>query len=155
MQPVSFTVANWVWHLIGFLLIVLFCLPSAYYARLEKRFATHREIATDDVVRAAYRVAGGEMRPLPDGDLAQIVEWFNGAAFIQKQPAPRHNHPPAAIVLDLASGERVEILASTTDVDIRRTKGKKTVVYWAKQDKLTRYLQRLSMAEPLDVSPHE
>ncbi|HEY8343198.1 MAG TPA: hypothetical protein VIK75_09450 [Calditerricola sp.] len=149
----SFTVANWVWHLIGFVLIVLFCLPSAYYTRLEKRFATHREIAANDVVRAAYRVAGGKMRPLPEGDLAQIVEWFNAAAFIQKQPVPRHEHPPAAIVLDLASGERVEILASATDVDIRRTKGQKTVVYWAKQDELTQYLQRLSMAEPHDVPP--
>lgn len=144
----SFTVANWVWHLIGFVLILLFCLPSAYYARLEKRFATHRAIAVNDIVRAGYRVGDGEVRPLPDTDLAQIVAWFNAAAFIQKQPAPRRNDPPASIVLDLANGEQVEILASQPDLDIRRMSGRKKVVYWAKQDELAGYLQKLRAAGP-------
>ncbi|MCG0314103.1 MAG: hypothetical protein L5657_05545 [Calditerricola sp.] len=144
----SYTVANWVWHLIGFVLILLFCLPSAYYARLEQRFATHRAIAVNDIVRAGYRLGDGEVRPLPDADLDQIVAWFNAAAFIQKQPAPRHNNPPASIVLDLANGEQVEILASQPDLDIRRTSGRKKVVYWAKQDELAGYLQKLCAARP-------
>jgi hypothetical protein len=138
---------NYIPHLVGLVLILLFSLPNKYWRLLAEKFAAHSKIRPDQVKSVRLWMKGADGREeweASRSEMERLIAWFNDAVFIQRRERMQDRSAPSGAVIELETGETIEIFLEGRDFDVRRQKpGKKEVVYWAKKDELKEFLTRL------------
>ncbi|QSO50387.1 hypothetical protein JZ785_15685 [Alicyclobacillus curvatus] len=116
---------NYFWHIVGLIFILVICLPTNYWRRINKWFAIHRELVPSGVTDMSY---GGLDIPEPVAE--ELVGAYNDGNFLYRKPV--HTPPPQAIPLVWRYPGRQEsytIYLSSPYVDVVKTKGRKTTVF--------------------------
>jgi hypothetical protein len=137
--------AEWVGYIVTIILVIAFGLPSSWVKRFEKYYSNdhlHRSLATENVSVVILCKGREAEETLSAGEQEKVITWFNTAKLVQKVVnPPLSSHVYLRIVNN--DGEQIEILPYHRDFLVKRFAGGtsgKQVVYWAKQDDITRFL---------------
>ncbi|KNY25861.1 hypothetical protein Bccel_1121 [Pseudobacteroides cellulosolvens ATCC 35603 = DSM 2933] len=104
----------------------------------------HQSIFKQDISDIQVYGSTGTKK-IEDGVLVDnIIKWFNQASDIRINKDFAGTTPESGIIINLKSGKRILILNSGSDFEIQRDDVRpENVSYWAKQQDIKVYLERL------------
>lgn len=109
----------------------------------------HQSVSIDDVADIQVYGAGTKMTAVNDRVLTEnLIKWFNSATDIRPNKNFAGTTAESGIIINLKSGRGILILRSGKDFEIQRSNTRlKNISYWANQQELKEYLDKLATAE--------
>ncbi|HBI03291.1 MAG TPA: hypothetical protein DDY49_04580 [Paenibacillaceae bacterium] len=140
-------VSYWEWagYIIGTVLVVLVSLPNGMLKRFEKYFSSdhlHQKLSSMEIKQGTlYCHEQGEVRErtLQKEEIAQVINWFNEAKFIDKVSYLK-DQPSIKLSLE-REGEWITIQPFQGEVLIQwKSSTQESIPYWVLQSDLKHWL---------------
>ncbi len=129
--------------IISITLIILLISGGILYSKVIQR-PLHQSICKQDISDIQVYGSVGTKKIEDVVSIDNIIEWFNQASDIRINKDFAGTTPESGIIINLKSGKRILILNSGSDFEIQRDDVRpKNASYWAKQQDIKVYLERL------------
>ncbi|QSO48121.1 YfmQ family protein [Alicyclobacillus mengziensis] len=126
---------NYFWHIVALIFILLACLPTNYWRRINKRFAIHQELVPHEATDMRH-----EERLIPPQLVEELIEAYNCGNFLYRKPVYA---PPGDAPLTWRYPIRHESYAIYLNgpyLDVVKSRGRRTRVFTIQSDVLHHWM---------------